>query len=338
MRNRAVLLAVLGVVLVLPAASLAQTPCDLRPTVGTRAEMVKKQGAAFPKPALGCPPNTKDEGNVCRNPDYTELQTVQTNPRDDCERGLRISIARVKNLDGQLLSNNVITKPGPVKLLVEGDGIANATSAEMGGGIGVTVGAAAQRLGSSPQGTCLPPNCQVVQFDAFPNAPTGRQTLRLFTPHRYASASVDLEVVGAPAPVTPGDVQCTNPASQAHVRMVLAQNRVNAGQNVPGNQLVFSFASPLFGQAPLRWTLTLHQSFLGSVSPVNVVSNPANLMGPITFSYSGPPAQPVPQAPSGQGGRVAHPVGLGAVYRCVWARLDWNGGSEEVAVPVALNP
>jgi hypothetical protein len=278
------------------------------------------------------------DGSVCRGPDVQEPKTVQTNPRDDCERGLRISIARVKNIDGQPLSYNAITKPGPVKLLIEGDGIANATSAEMGGGIGVTVGAAAQRVGSSPQGTCLPPNCQVAQFDAFPNAPTGRQTLRLFTPHRYASASVDLDVVAAPVPVTPGDVQCTNPASQPHVRMVLAQNRVNAGQNVPGNQLIFSFSSSSFGQAPLQWTLTLHQSFLGGVSPANVVSNKTNLMGPVPFSFSAPPAQPVPQAPSGQGGRIVHPVGLGPVYRCVWARLDWNGGTEEVAVPVAVIP
>lgn len=340
MRNRAALFAVLTLS-VSTGRGLAQTPCDLRPTVGSRVETVQKQGAAFPKPPIGCPPNTKDEGSVCRNPDYTEARTVQTNPRDDCERGLRISIARVKDIDGLPLTNNVITKPGPVKLLVEGDGIANATSAEMGGGIGVTVGAAAQRLGSSPQGTCLPPNCQVVQLDAFPNAPTGSQTLKLFTPHRYASASVDLLVVGAPAPVVAGDVECESPPQSAHARIVLAASRVSGGQSVPGNQVVLSLPATV-GKPPVPvwWKLTLHQSFLRSVSPETASGPPAPSNVPVTFSFTAPPAQPAPPPPAaGQyPARQGHEPRPVPTRRCIWARLDWNNGTEIVAAPVGLIP
>ncbi len=350
-----------------PAAGLAQTPCDaLPPTVTQAFCKFCPGGAAVPPGRVGgngldyvdqwhaqcqyyrgnqgfdqckgdttCPPGWErfQDGGVwkCRQPASDQL-------KDSCYRGLKLSISQVKDIDGFPLTNNVITKPGPVKLLIDGNGAANATSAQIGGGINASIGDAARRLGSSPQGTCLPPNCQVVYLENLGNAPTGHQTLTLKTPHGYASASVDLDVVNAPPPVIAGDVECTLPASQPHVQMLLAQSRVSSGQSVPGNQVIFSFPPPALGQAPLRWTLTFHQSFLGSVSPVTVISTPSNLGGPVMFSYSAPPMQPVPPPPSGQGGRMGHPVGLGAVYRCVWARLDWNGGSEEVAVPVGLNP
>ena len=186
------------------AHGLAQTPCDLLPATGTRVETVSKPGPTAPLgPRGSCPPFWHVDGSVCRGPDVQEAKTVQTSPRDDCERGLRISISQVKDLDGLPLSNNVIRKPGPVKLLVEGDGIANATSAQIGGGIAVTVGEAARRLGATMRGTCLPPNCQVVQLENLANAPAGQQTLTLFTPHRYASASVLLAVDNAAPVVVP---------------------------------------------------------------------------------------------------------------------------------------
>jgi hypothetical protein len=367
MKNRTALRAILAAVLAVPVAGFAQTPCDaLPPTVTQSYCKACPGGLAVPPGRLGgngldyvdqwhaqcemyqnnntihqckgdttCLPGWEkfQDGGVwkCRQPATDQL-------KDNCYRGLKISISQVKTADGLSLTNNVITKPGPVKLLIDGDGTANATSASIGGGISATIGDAARRLGSSPSGTCLPPNCQVVYLDNLGNAPTGHQTLTLKTPRGYASASVELDVVNAPPPVIAGDLQCTLPAQGPHMRMQLAQNGVSAGQNVPGNQVIFSFSSNSFGQAPLHWTLTFHQSFLGSVSPVTVTSPPANPAGPVMFSFSAPPVQPIPQPPSGQGGRVGRSVGLGSFYRCVWAHLDWNGGTEEVAVPVSVNP
>jgi hypothetical protein len=135
----------------------------------------------------------------CRYPAVVITGPGPSNPRDDCERGLRVSISRVKNIDGLPLTANVIRKPGPVGLLIEGDGAANGVSATIGGGISVSVGAIASRIGSTPRSYCLPPNCQVVDLANLGNAPTGNQTLTLYTPHHYASASVDL-FIAAPAP------------------------------------------------------------------------------------------------------------------------------------------
>jgi hypothetical protein len=368
-KKRAALIALLASVLAVPAVGLAQTPCDALPPTVTQSYCKSCPGgiAVLPGRVAGngldyvdqwhaqceiyrnnngidqckgettCPPGWEkfQDGGVwkCRQPATDQA-------KDNCYRGLRISISQVKTADGLPLTNNVITKPGPVKLLIDGDGTANATSATIGGGIGATIGDAARRLGSSPGGTCLPPNCQVVYLDNLGNAPVGHQTLTLKTPRGYASASVEFDVVNAPPPVIAGDPQCALPDRQAHLRMQLIQNSVSGGQSVSGNQVILS-SLPAAAKGQQAWTLTLHQSFLGSISPVTVTSPPANPAGPVTFSFSAPPAQPVPQMPSGgqPGGRVGHGVPFGPTYRCVWARLEWGGGwSEEVAVPVALNP
>jgi hypothetical protein len=135
----------------------------------------------------------------CRYPAVVVTLPGPSNPRDACERGLRVSISRVKNIDGLPLTANVVRKPGPVGLLIEGDGAANGVFATIGGGISVSVGAMASRIGSTPRSYCLPPNCQVVDLANLGNAPTGNQTLTLYTPHHYASASVDL-FIAAPTP------------------------------------------------------------------------------------------------------------------------------------------
>lgn len=150
----------------------------------------------------------------CRYPAVVVTLPGPSNPRDACERGLRVSISRVKGIDGLPLTANVVRKPGPVGLLIEGDGAANGVFATIGGGISVSVGAMASRIGSTPRSYCLPPNCQVVDLANLGNAPTGNQTLTLYTPHHYASASVDL-FIAAPTP-TPS-------------YSVVQQNRVGPG-------------------------------------------------------------------------------------------------------------
>jgi hypothetical protein len=256
------------------------------------------------------------------------------NPREACERALKISITSVKNFDSLPLTNNVIRKPGPVQLLLEGDGVANGVSATIGGGIGVSVGDAARRLGASPWATCLPPNCQVVMLEALANSPTGRQTLTLFTPHQFASASVDLYVDLAQGPPLIGDAECNSPAQLSHVRLQLASTRVSPGTTTNG-QVFLTLPTPAPAQ-PVSWTLTLHQSLLQGVSPAIVRSPPANLTAPVAFTFSVAPAPP-PQRPPAPGAPVPFVHRTGGTP-CVWARLDSSLGTETVAVPVDVTP
>jgi hypothetical protein len=201
MRRSAGALAPLLTLALSSAAGLAQTPCDLLPENGTRVETVTKPGPAVPKPKVGpCPPGSHPDGNQCRFPDVTEPKTVPTKPREDCQKALKVSIDEVRDIDGLKLSGNTIYRPGTTKLLLVGNGAANATSAEIGGGIHLEIGAAASRLGNSPRSTCVPPNCQVVYLEIPAGTPDGPQSLKVYTPKRYASAAVTLNVRPAPTP------------------------------------------------------------------------------------------------------------------------------------------
>jgi hypothetical protein len=256
------------------------------------------------------------------------VPNLPPNPRESCERGLRVSISRVKDLDGLPLTNNTIRKPGPVQLLLEGDGAANGVYATIGGGISAAVGDAARRLGSTPRAACLPPNCQVVVLENLANAPTGRQTLTLSTPHGYASASVGLYIDPAPVPVVAGDVECDQPARKPWAEIKLFSSNVGPGQTIPSNQVIVTLPSAQ------KWTLTLHQSDLQSVSPASFAAP-----GPVTFSYAARPAPPPPPPPQGGKTAVIAPIqGRPAFRRCVWARLESSSGTTIVAAPVYVTP
>jgi hypothetical protein len=282
----------------------------------------------------------------CRYPAVFSTSPGPSNPRDNCERGLRVSISAVKNLDGTPLTNNVIRKPGPVKLLLEGDGAANGVSATIGGGISAIVGDAAGRLGSTPRATCLPPNCQVVYLDGLANAPTGRQTLTLKTPHGHASASVDLIIDAAPVPVVLGDVECEQPAKKPAnnpwVEIRLSSSNVGPGLTIPSNQVFVNLPAPVATPgkpAPAQmWKLTLHQSDLQSVSPTTFTAP-----GPVTFSFTTRPRPPAAPPPPPQGGGktwIAPIQGqpLPSFRRCVWAQLESSFGTTIVAAPVHVTP
>lgn len=267
----------------------------------------------------------------CRYPAVVVTLPGPSNPRDDCERGLRVSISGVKNSSGLPLTGNVVTKPGPVKLLVEGNGIANATSAQIGGGIALTVGDAAGRLGATIRGTCLPPNCQVVEMDNLANAPAGRQTLTLFTPHRYASASVDLTIVDAGTPVVAGDAECRSSGQSSHLKIVLASARAEPGQSIAGNRVEIIGPLPAVQAGKAKAvTLSLHGSFV-RVSPATF-----NVTGPgaFTFSWSNPNQ---PSQPSNFTKGMVVPANLRqpTFMKCVWARLEGSNVFETVAVGVA---
>ena len=277
----------------------------------------------------------------CRYPAVVvTAPNTPANPRDACERALRISITRVKDLDGLTLTNNTVRKPGPVKLLLEGDGVANGVSAAIGGGIGVSVGDAARRLGATPSGTCLPPNCQVVQLDGLANAPTGHQTLTLYTPHQYASASVGLYIDPAPVPVVLGAPECDQPAKTVWAEIQLYSNTVGPGQTVSSNRVLVTVpplaAPPGQPPTPRKWTLMLYQSDLQSVSPATFTGP---VSGPVTFSYTASPAPPpAPAPPSSPGSRMIVQRAAPPTRRCVWARLTTDLGSVVVAAPVRVTP
>lgn len=371
MTVRAARSALLAAVLIVPAAAgLADTPCDLLPTTNkaSRVEPVLCQpcpgGPPVPGARVGgvgldyvtedgkrwqcelfrgnrgtgeckklttCLPGGdrffEDGIYKCR---YQVTLPGPSNPRESCERGLGVAISRVKDIDGLPLTNNVITKPGPVKLLIEGNGAANATSVQIGGGVGATIGDAARRVGSTLRGTCLPPNCQVVQLD-LSNASPGHQTLTLFTPHHFASASVDLEIAGAPVPVVAGDAECTSPQRQSHVEIRLSSNQAAAGQSVSGNQVILNLAGMSPGHA---WHVTLHQSFLQAVSP-DSFGNSTIPSSPLAFTYT-TQARP-PQAANTGAGSILPARAQPALRRCVWARLVSSFGTEIVAAPVGVN-
>ena len=270
----------------------------------------------------------------CRYPAVVATApNTPANPREACERALRISISRVKDRDGIALPNNVVHKSAyPMKILLEGDGVANGVSATIGGGIVVSVGDAA-RIGSTPFASCLPPNCQVVSLDNLANATTGRQTLTLFTPHQFASASIDLYVEIFQGPAISGAVECDQPAkfpqnsNNPLFEIQLSSSKVGPGGTVSSNNV---FVKP----SVQNWTLSLFQSELASVSPATFTAP-----GPVTFSYSARPAPspPPPQPPNTRYG-FAPGTGQPATRRCVWARLISPDGTFIVAAPVNVVP
>ncbi|MBK9062782.1 MAG: hypothetical protein IPL89_06245 [Acidobacteria bacterium] len=305
--------------------------------------MVGNRGNGQCKKQTTCLPGGDrfDDNGVfrCRYPAVVATApNTPANPREACERGLKISITRVKNLDGLALTNNVVHKSAyPMKLLLEGDGVANGVSASIGGGISVSVGDAAQRLGASPSGTCLPPNCQVVALDNLANAPTGRQKLTLFTPHQFASASVDLYVDVVPPMAVAGDPECLSPVQTGHLRIALDSPSAGPRQSIAGRVFVTSpLPTPPPGQ---QMTLTVHGSLVGvTPSSFNVLpsaSSPSG-QGPYVFTFSNPnpPAQPLP--PNFRGSIVNAPVAQ--ERRCVWARLGGAGLPEIVAAVVTFTP
>jgi hypothetical protein len=136
----------------------------------------------------------------CRYPAVViTVPGLPANPRDSCERALPLTITELHD-DRDLPFPTLY--PGVQYLFVRGQGAANATSGEMTGGIGVTVGEAARRLGS--RSACLPPDCQDVKLNV-PSSAAGpglgtSQTLKLYTPHRYRSATMTLPVKLPPTP------------------------------------------------------------------------------------------------------------------------------------------
>ena len=126
----------------------------------------------------------------CRQPATAKL-------REDCYSKLPLSITSVNN--DQDIPNPTLY-PGPGFLFVRGPGAANATSGGMTGGIVVTVGEAAGRVGDSAY--CLPPNCQNVRLEIPPGAAGSWQTLTLFTPHKIRTATATLYVSHPRTPAT----------------------------------------------------------------------------------------------------------------------------------------
>lgn len=388
MRKRDVLSAILAAVLAVPAAGLADTPCNLLPTTNKQVISPEKIEGTLCNACVGVPvPGARDQfgngldyndgakhweceihvgnrGNGvckrqtvclplgqrfddngvfrCRYPAVVITLPGPSNPRESCERGLRVSISRVKDLDGLPLTNNTIRKPGPVQLLLEGDGAANGVYATIGGGISAAVGDAARRLGATPRAACLPPNCQVVVLENLANAPTGRQTLTLSTPHGYASASVGLYIDPAPVPVVAGDVECDQPskkpANNPWVEIQLSSSSVGPGQTISSNHVLVNLPPPAATPgkpAPVqKWTLTLHQSDLQSISPATFTAP-----GPVTFSFTARPRPPAPPPPQGSGKTWIAPIPAQPAFRrCVWARLESSSGTTIVAAPVHVTP
>lgn len=136
----------------------------------------------------------------CRYPAVVvTVPGLPPNPRDACERDLPLTITALHDDRDQSFPT---LYPGTHYLFVRGPGAANATSGEMTGAIGVTVGEAARRLGASS--VCLPPDCQDVKL-VVPSSAAGpglgtSQTLKLFTPHRYRTATMTLTVKFPPTP------------------------------------------------------------------------------------------------------------------------------------------
>ncbi len=99
-----------------------------------------------------------------------------------------------------------IAYTGLAYLFVWGGGAANATTADMAGGIKVTLGEAARRVGNNA--VCPPPDCQVAKLEVPASAAGAPRRLTLYTPHRYKSATHDLFVslppTPAPAPMRAG--------------------------------------------------------------------------------------------------------------------------------------
>lgn len=231
MTNRTALSAVLAAVLAVPAAAgLAQTPCDLlmavtpalcQPCPGLPVPGVRIAGVGLDyvdnshaqckcyKCGVGkdfgkdtCNGNTTclpgwerfQDGGVwkCRQPVVDQV-------RDNCYRALPLTITELHD-DRDLPFPTLY--PGVQYLFIRGQGAANATSGAMTGGIGVTVGEAARRLGS--RSACLPPDCQDVKLNV-PSSAAGpgfgtSQTLKLYTPHRYRTATMTLSVRFPPTP------------------------------------------------------------------------------------------------------------------------------------------
>ncbi|MCM3878097.1 MAG: hypothetical protein NEA02_16995 [Thermoanaerobaculia bacterium] len=124
----------------------------------------------------------------CRYPAVVvTVPGLPPNPRESCERGLPLAISTVD--DGHGLHTLF---QGQNIMFVKGTGAGNATSGEMTGGITVAVGELFRRLGSSS--VCLPPNCQDVKLVVPAGAVGSNQTLTLYTPHRYRSATAALYV------------------------------------------------------------------------------------------------------------------------------------------------
>jgi hypothetical protein len=305
--------------------------------------MVGNRGNGQCKKQTTCLPGGDrfDDNGVfrCRYPAVVATApNTPASPREACERALKISITRVKDLNGIAIPNNVIYRSAhPTKLLLEGDGVANGVSATIEGGISVTVGDAAQRLGASPSGTCLPPNCQVVSLDNLTNASTGRKTLTLFTPHQFASASVDLYVDVVPPMAVSGDKECLSGVQTSHLRIALASSSAGPAQSISGNVIV---TGPLPPPPPgQQLTVTVHGSLVGgSPSSFNVLLSSVNPSGQATygFTFSNPnqPGQPLP--PNFRGSVVNAPVAQ--ERRCVWARLEGAGLPETVAAVVTFTP
>jgi hypothetical protein len=136
----------------------------------------------------------------CRYPAVVAtVPGLPPNPRDACERDLPLTVTAVHDDRDQSFPT---LYPGTQYLFVRGPGAANATSGEMTGDIGVTVGEAARRLGASA--VCLPPDCQDVRL-VVPSSAAGAglgtsQTLKLYTPHRYRTATMTLPVRFPPTP------------------------------------------------------------------------------------------------------------------------------------------
>ena len=150
--------------------------------------------------------------------------------RDDCERNLPLSISEVHD-DRDL--NNPTLHPGPNFLFVRGSGAANATSGEMTGGIVVTVGEAARRVGSST--VCLPPNCQDVRLQVPPGAVGSNQTLKLYTPHQYKSATASL-YVSLPATAAVGRAGVGGRIGAPVANQQPRDQSYSAGLGCPGGQ------------------------------------------------------------------------------------------------------
>ena len=170
-----------------PAARVAGVGLDYVDQWHAQCELYRNdRGIGQCKNNTTCLPGWEkfQDGGVwkCRQPATGKM-------RDDCERNLPLSISEVHD-DRDL--NNPTLHPGPNFLFVRGSGAANATSGEMTGGIVVTVGEAARRVGSST--VCLPPNCQDVRLQVPPGAVGSNQTLKLYTPHQYKSATASLYV------------------------------------------------------------------------------------------------------------------------------------------------
>jgi hypothetical protein len=296
--------------------------------------MVGNRGSGQCKKQTTCLPGGDrfDDHGVfrCRYPAVVATApNTPANPRDACERALRISISRVKDSTGVALRNNVIHKGSSMQFLVEGDGVANGVSATFGDGAGVSIGEAAQRLGASPYATCPPPNCQVVFIGGLADVPVGRHPLTLFTPHQYASASIDLYVDAPTPPAAYGAPECNQPSKMPAINpwfeIKLSKSSVGPGQTVSANQVFVNLPGR-------KWTVSLFQSELASVSPATS-TGPA----PVAFSYAARPAPPQPVQPANTVyGSVRS--GLPEPRRCVWAQLVSPDGTFVVAAPVNVTP